>query len=143
MLAASGRAGHGVRPGARSLPEAIEVGMLQSAAARVRSPLASRSMRGHAPRAVRLEPLESRVLLSAVTARSVLYNHSAFDGNDPAADARDAAAVAPDKTALLPGQTATFANYTSYTRGINGIMVDVVGLAGRPVTAADFVFRVG
>jgi hypothetical protein len=46
--------------------------------------------------------------------------------------------------ALMPGQTATFATYTSYSRGINGIMLDVVGLAAdKQVTAADFVFRVG
>ena len=46
------------------------------------------------------------------------------------------------KNALLPGQTATFANYTSYGLGINGIMVDISGLAGTP-TAADFTFKVG
>jgi len=33
----------------------------------------------------------------------------------------------------LPGQTATFDNYTSYDRGINGIMVDIAG----PPLAAD------
>jgi hypothetical protein len=48
------------------------------------------------------------------------------------------------KTALLPGQTATFANYTSYSRGINGIMIDIAGLpAGTALTLDDFVFRVG
>ena len=46
------------------------------------------------------------------------------------------------KTALLPGQTATFANLTSYIRGINGMVIDIAGLPGTP-TAADFVFRVG
>jgi len=50
--------------------------------------------------------------------------------------------VSLGKTALLPGQTATFVNYTSYTKGINGIMVDINGLPATPV-AADFVFRVG
>src|SRR5205085_2220905 len=43
---------------------------------------------------------------------------------------------------LLPGGTATFANYTNYYRGLNGVMVDVTGLAGTP-TAGDFEFRVG
>jgi hypothetical protein len=48
------------------------------------------------------------------------------------------------KEALLPGQTATFANYTSYSRGINGIMVDIDGLADPDALgAADFGFRVG
>jgi hypothetical protein len=78
----------------------------------------------------------------AVCNRQVFYNNSAFDGNDAAANANDDGAVAPDKTALLPGGTATFANYTSCSRGINGIMVDVVSLPGTP-TAADFTFKVG
>ncbi len=36
--------------------------------------------------------------------------------------------LATDKVALLPGQTSTFANYTNYSRGLNGIVVDVDGL---------------
>jgi hypothetical protein len=74
----------------------------------------------------------------------VFYNRSAFDGNNPAADVSDDSAIATDKVALLPGGSATFANYTSYSRGINGIMVDVAGLpAGTTLTAADFAFKVG
>jgi ELWxxDGT repeat protein len=41
------------------------------------------------------------------------------------------------KTALLPGRTATFANVSGYIRGLNGIVVDVVGL-GTP-TSTDLV----
>ena len=41
-------------------------------------------------------------------------------------------AIATDKTALLPGNTATFANYTSYVDGINGVMVDLAD--GPPTT---------
>jgi hypothetical protein len=74
--------------------------------------------------------------------RHVFYNNSAFDGDSAAANAADDGAIAPDKTALLPGGTATFANYTSYNRGINGIMVDIANLPGTP-TAADFTFKVG
>ena len=77
-----------------------------------------------------------------VTGRLVFYNRSAWDGNDPAANANDDNAIAPDKTALLPGGTATFANYTSYSRGLNGIMVDIANLPGTP-TASDFTFKVG
>ena len=77
-----------------------------------------------------------------VKSRLVFYNNSAFDGNDPTATAADDGAIAPDKQALLPGQTATFANYTSYSRGLNGIMVDISLLPGTP-TAADFTFAVG
>lgn len=46
------------------------------------------------------------------------------------------------KRALLPGETASFVNYTSYGRGLNGVIVDVGNLAGTP-TASDFVFMVG
>ncbi len=49
---------------------------------------------------------------------------------------------APDKRALLPGQTATFSNISSYSRGLNGIYVDVVNLPGAPLTE-DFEFRTG
>ncbi len=80
--------------------------------------------------------------LAEVARRYVFYNNSAFDGNDPAANALDDNAIAPDKEALLPGDSASFANYTSYSRGINGIMIDVVDLPTRPV-ADDFLFRVG
>ena len=57
--------------------------------------------------------------------------------------------IAPDKEALLPGATAEFENYTSYSRGINGIMVDVEGLPPAPDQIAPsnysdyFVFKAG
>jgi hypothetical protein len=79
---------------------------------------------------------------SQFSGRHVFYNRSAFDGNDPSANASDDGAIATDKTALLPGGTATLANYTSYSRGINGIMVDIASLPGTP-TASDFSFKVG
>jgi hypothetical protein len=72
----------------------------------------------------------------------LFYNRSAWDGDDAAASAADDGAIATDKTPLLPGQTAAFANYTSYSRGLNGLMIDVVNLTGVP-TAGDFVFTVG
>ncbi len=77
-----------------------------------------------------------------VVGRHVFYNNSAWDGNDPAVNATDDGAIATDKTALVDGQAATFANYTSFSRGINGIMVDFPALGGTP-TAADFEFKVG
>jgi glucose/arabinose dehydrogenase len=77
-----------------------------------------------------------------VVGRYVFYNNSAFDGRDGAADARDDGAIAPDKQALLPGQRATFSHLTSYSRGINGVMVDVNGLpASATITDANFTFR--
>ncbi|MDW8373953.1 MAG: hypothetical protein RMM29_09950, partial [Planctomycetota bacterium] len=77
-----------------------------------------------------------------VVAVHIFYNNSAFDGNDRAANAQDDRAIAPDKQPLLPGGTASFANYTSYSKGINGLMVDIQGLPGAPLPA-DFVGTVG
>jgi len=79
---------------------------------------------------------------SPVVGRWIFYNNSAFDGNDPAANANDDGAIATDKMALLPGGTARLVNYTSYVRGINGIMIDIQNLPGVP-TVADFTFKVG
>ena len=91
--------------------------------------------------------------IAAILARHVFYNNSAWDGHaefengDPAANEFDDAAIATDKQALLPGQTATFANYTSYHRGINGVMVDILGLADPEAVAdgdfSEFAFKVG
>ena len=73
-----------------------------------------------------------------IVGRHVFYNNSAWDaGGD------DGAAIAPDKEPLLPGPegVASFANYTSYWRGINGIMVDIED-PPETLTAEDFAFRV-
>lgn len=79
-----------------------------------------------------------------VVGRHVFYNRSGFDGHDPAADRRDDRAIAVDKRALMPGQTATFANYTSYPGGLNGIMIDVADLPeGALPGPDDFRFRAG
>ena len=72
----------------------------------------------------------------------MFYNNSILDGNSADANASDDNALATDKSTLLPGQTATFANYTNYSRGINGIMVDINGPPGTP-EPADFSFRMG
>jgi hypothetical protein len=79
--------------------------------------------------------------VARVISRLVFYNGSAWDNFDPAATASDAA-IAIDKTALLPGQVATINNYTSYSRGLNGVMVDIANL-GQAVSISDFGFRVG
>ena len=71
-----------------------------------------------------------------VVARQIFYNNSGWDaGGD------DDAAIASDKSPLLPGGIASSANYTGYSLGINGIMVDVYGLVDTP-TAGDFGIRV-
>ena len=75
---------------------------------------------------------------AVVQGRMLFYNNSSFDTSS------DADAIATDKVALLPGGVATFANYSSYSRGINGIMIDVANLA-QPgnIDASDFTFKVG
>ena len=81
---------------------------------------------------------------SAVVGRYVFYNDSSYNGYQTAPATADFAAIATDKSALLPGQAATFANYTSYTKGINGVILDMTGLpAGATLGAADFAFAAG
>jgi probable HAF family extracellular repeat protein len=75
-----------------------------------------------------------------VVGRYVFYNNSAFDGRDVAANAADDAAIAPDKAALLPRENASFASATSYTRGINGVMIDMTCLGG-DLAPEDFRLR--
>jgi hypothetical protein len=74
-------------------------------------------------------------LPQGVVGRHVFYNNSAWDVGD------DNAAVDPSKSPLLPGGVAESANSTSYSLGINGIMVDIDGLTGTPA-AGDFVFNI-
>lgn len=93
-------------------------------------------------------------LATWVTGRHVFYNNSSFDGGNPVANIDDDGAIPLDpdsasdpllgKTALLPGETATFQHYTSYNKGINGIMIDIMNLA-KPMelNTADFEFRLG
>jgi glucose/arabinose dehydrogenase len=84
-----------------------------------------------------------RISSTQVYARQLFYNQSKYDGNSAAINAADDAAIATDKTALLPGAgAATPANVSSYSKGINGIMIDIAGNHGA-ITAADFTFRVG
>jgi ELWxxDGT repeat protein len=85
---------------------------------------------------------------AAVVGRHVFYNNSAFDGvvapANPIDDdgAADDAAIAPDKAALLPGGRAGFENVTSYSRGINGVMIDVQRLPpGAGPRLEDFTVR--
>ena len=77
-----------------------------------------------------------------VAATHVFYNNSVFDGRDPAANADDDAAIATDKQPRPAGSPASFENITSYSRGINGVMIDMNTLRGEPA-ASDFEFRAG
>jgi hypothetical protein len=80
---------------------------------------------------------------ATVAGRHVFYNRSFFDGNNASANAADDGAIDPTKSALLPGGTASFANYTGYSRGINGVMIDLANRPAGTVSAADFEFKVG
>jgi len=81
-------------------------------------------------------------VMSLIVSRRLFYNNSNYDGNNSSANSADDAALASDKSALLPGGTATFANVSSYSRGINGIMLDLAG-SHPSITAADFTFNIG
>jgi uncharacterized protein YkwD len=85
--------------------------------------------------------LDANPQSAEVVARRIFYNNSALDGNDPSANADDDAAIAQDKAPLLPGGTAGPEHQTGYSRGINGLMVDIDELPDE-VTAADFDFKV-
>jgi len=81
--------------------------------------------------------------VSDVVGRYVFYNDSIWDGN-AAANADDDLAIAADKQALLPGQQAEFEHYTSYDKGLNGLLIDIDDLPGDAVlTPADFQFHAG
>ncbi len=81
---------------------------------------------------------------AVVVGRHIFYNNSSWDGGDVGANAADDSAIAPDKQPLMAGQKATVANYTSFSRGINGIMIDVAQLANpNALSVDDFEFRVG
>ena len=77
-----------------------------------------------------------------VVGNYLFYNNSSYDGHDLAANAADDLAIAPDKQGLPFDQTAASSNYSSYSRGLNGIMIDVAGAQGT-ITAEDFIFQVG
>ncbi|MBN2294566.1 MAG: pre-peptidase C-terminal domain-containing protein [Pirellulales bacterium] len=81
---------------------------------------------------------------SHVVGRHIFYNNSQWDGDETAPGVNDDPAIATDKSPLLPGETAVFANYTSYDKGINGIMIDVDNLLPTiDPDVDDFTFRVG
>lgn len=83
-----------------------------------------------------------------VAGRHLFYNNSYYDDptqprtGDPVINANDDAAIDSGKSALMSGSLATFANYSGYSRGINGIMIDIADARGT-LTADDFMFAVG
>ena len=95
-------------------------------------------------RSVTYDGMETARVEAAVVGRYVFYNNSFFDGANPAANAADDAAIATDKQILRPGGAASFANVTSYARGINGVLLDVSPLPpDQQIGPADFLVRRG
>ncbi|NLX96511.1 MAG: hypothetical protein GXY83_10080, partial [Rhodopirellula sp.] len=91
---------------------------------------------------------------ATVVGRHVFYDNSYWDGNIAGPNGVDGGtdhdedndAIATDKQALIgDGATAaSSANYTNFSGGITGIMIDVSGLANPAgVDVSDFVFRYG
>ena len=79
-----------------------------------------------------------------VVGRWAFYNRTGFDGTVSFADSSDDNAMDRNKRALLPGERSSGVNYTTHSRGITGLFVDMTNLAhGAVLTAADFVFRAG
>ena len=97
---------------------------------------------------VGVEPVTYTPEAATVVGRHLFYNQSKFDGGIPLINRNglaslDDAAIAPDKTGYLPGSgVATFENISSYSRGINGVMIDAAGMPAN-VALEDFQFRVG
>ncbi len=85
---------------------------------------------------VQLQPSTS----SVITNRQLFYNRStsAVFGNG---SGNPIDAIDPTKQALLPGEIATTANYSNYSRGLNGLVIDIASapnLSG--ITASSFQF---
>ena len=66
---------------------------------------------------------------ASVLGRHVFYNNSSLDGNTPGASSQDDGAIATDKQALIGDDSPSGTNGTAYSRGLNGIMVDIDGFA--------------
>ncbi len=79
---------------------------------------------------------------ATIVTRSLFYNNSTFDGGSSSANVDDDMSVANGLAPLFAGETATFANYSNYVHGLNGVMIDVFGLTSTP-DSSDFLFRIG
>ena len=79
---------------------------------------------------------------ATIVGRQLFYNQSKFDGNSAAINASDDAAIATDKVAFDGLGVAPISALSSYTRGINGIMVDIEN-AANSLSLSDFTFKMG
>lgn len=58
----------------------------------------------------------------------LFYNDSQHDGFDPLCGVSDELAMDPSVVPLLPGQTAGPTNYSAHSRGVDGVIVDIMSL---------------
>ena len=88
--------------------------------------------------------INSTVLTGEVLGNRLFYNGSKYDNNHTAIEpASDALAIASDKIGFSGSGTATFANVSSFSSGITGVMVDLqsgIGAHGS-ISLADFSFH--
>ena len=83
------------------------------------------------------------VVAPTIVGRQLFYNQSKWDGQTPGVSISDDAAIATDKLPFFANSgTATFDSISSYTRGVNGIMIDLSG-SHPSLTVADFAFKMG
>ncbi len=84
-------------------------------------------------------------IFTTVAAQALVAGRGVFYHNAPNANFSSAglanSAIDPTKSALLPGQTASFANYTNYAKGLNGIALDVNHLRSEQLSSANFQFE--
>jgi hypothetical protein len=79
-----------------------------------------------------------------IVGRQLFYNNSALDGNNAGAGRFRRRRRRGDPQPGTRRRHATFANYSTYSRGLNGLMIDVKNLpAGYVPVASDFAFAAG
>jgi len=75
--------------------------------------------------------------VAAVTNSKLYYKGSGFTGIPASLDSGKI--LLKSNTAT---QTTSFDNVTNYSRGINGVVLDIAGLGNTNLTTSDFIFRV-
>ncbi len=82
---------------------------------------------------------------SLASGRFLFYNQSSWDGGADSVTTGDDSAIATDKTAYIAGSgSASSSALSSFSRGINGVMVDLLGGgAHTAIDAGDFIFKTG
>jgi polygalacturonase len=92
--------------------------------------------------------VKESLIASVANENLFYYGSSEFDNSATTPSSADQNAIATDKSALVSGSTATtasFSNISSYSDGLNGILIDFANLSTSGVTfsASDFAFKVG